>query len=69
MFMAEVLVQKEDEIISKLKVKSLSGKPEDVQNLRLAEQFFKNKSLLTEVGDNWKMYTLKAAAVYATMGV
>lgn len=67
MFMAEIVMQKEDEIIQKLTEKAKSGKPEDVQKLAMAEQFFKNKSLWTEVGDNWKMYMLKTAAVYATV--
>ena len=68
MFMADVVMQKEDEIIQKFSEKAQSGKPEDVQNLAMAEQFFKNKSLWTELGDNWQMYSLKAATVYATMG-
>lgn len=69
LFMAEVVMQKEDDIIEKLTDKAKSGKEEDMQKLAMAKQFFKNKSLLTELGDNWKMYTLKAATVYATMGV
>lgn len=69
MFMAEVVLQKEDEIIKKLSEKAKSGKPEDAQKLALAEQFFKNKSLLTELGDNWKMYMLKTAVVYGTLAL
>ena len=46
MFMADVVMQKEDEIIQKFSEKDQSGKPEDVQNLAMAEQVFKNKSRL-----------------------
>jgi hypothetical protein len=68
MFMAEIVLQKEDAIMQKFSEKAQSGKSEDFQKLEMAEQFFKNKSLWTEFVDNWQMYSLKAATVYATMG-
>ncbi len=64
MFMSEVIMQKEDEIIAEFK-KDTS--PSGIQNLRMAEQFFKNKAFWTEVWDNWQMYMLKGAATYAAI--
>jgi hypothetical protein len=65
--MSQVILQNEDKILEKFTDKAKSGKDEDIQKLKMAEQFFKNKSFWTEIGDNWQMYALKTAAVYATM--